>query len=71
MSKLESYVKRATAAGVSAVTLWGIAVKLEGRPIRDRGTHTPALVRVFGLPVFRRSADGKRSVLGVALKDLK
>lgn len=54
--------KKAAAAGGAAVAAYGILVRVEGRPIRER--DKAAKVKVAGIPVFERTPELDRYLFG-------
>lgn len=63
MTKIEDGIKRVGGAAGTVMTVYQLAVQVEGKPIQDR--TKPATVRVFGLAIFTRDENLDRRWFGV------
>jgi hypothetical protein len=58
-----------TVAG--AATAFNLLVNWTGQPLKTRGQKADASIRLAGLTVFSKTADGKRTLFGFAMRDIK
>lgn len=61
MGDLIDKAKKLATAGGTAAAAYGILVRVEGHPLRER--DKPAKVKVAGIPFFERTETGDRYVL--------
>jgi hypothetical protein len=62
---------KAVSTVAGAATAFNLLVSWEGQPLKTRGQKADASIKLAGLTIFTKTADGKRTFAGFALRDLK